>query len=258
MNEKLKKIKEDLMLEELRNFIINTGHLPYTEDFKNKEVFSFYAISYRKQFGSMSEAIKKCGAQQYLQDPSTRKPKMTSKETLYKRNLISGKIRIILKKNKHASYEDLERTFGKVTRSITVTYYKIFKEMFNESGKLRKTIRKNTVNSIRYRVHEYFKKHRNHTIYDAAKDLNLSWNQVYSAIRHIRLKDKTITYRKPDSQKRERGRALKIRNYIKKYPKKTLKECAKATKSSYSYVAYIACIGRKTGKLPKKQNHKIS
>ena len=56
--------------------------------------------------------------------------------TKYNLNLKTGKIRALLYKNPNAGLKDLQNLFGNVTRSIRVTYYKTYKEIYGKPGSL--------------------------------------------------------------------------------------------------------------------------
>ena len=171
--------------------------------------------------------------------------------TKYERNLMTGKIRRLLDKNPNAGYTELKKIFGKVTRSIIVTFYKVYQDMFNRSGHLNRP-RQYTArpNSIREKVVKYFKKHPQNTTLDAVKDLKLSWSQVHSAIYNLSLSGRTITYRRMTGKDREHGKALQIRDYFKMNPTANTQECAENLGINPQYVSFIVCRARQSGKLP--------
>ena len=172
----------------------------------------------------------------------------------YNRNLITGKIHRLLDKNPQAGYAELEKMFGKVTRSIIVTYYSVYKDMFNKSGHLRKPKQYKTApNTIRSKVVAYFAEHPNNTTKEAANALNMSWNQIHNALYTLKIAGRIIPYRRLTGIDKERGKALQIRNYFKMNPNASVQECAKDLEISSQYVSFIAYKARQTGKLPKNE-----
>ena len=164
---------------------------------------------------------------------------------------MTEKIRRLLDKNPKAGYAELKKMFGTVTRSIIVTYYYVYKEMFNRSGHLKKrTTYKKTPGTIRARIREYFAKHPTHTILDAAKELEMTWTQVHNALYSMQAAGKPVSYHRMTSQEKEHGKALQIRNYFKENPTASTKECAQALSINPQYVSYIAYAARRAGKLP--------
>ena len=174
--------------------------------------------------------------------------------TKYSRNLMTEKIRRLLDKNSEAGYAELKKMFGTVTRSIIVTYYSVYKDMFNRSGHLkkRKTYKKSP-DTIRAKVRAYFAKHPTHTIIDATKELEMSWTQIHNALYSLQAIGRPVPYHRMTSQERERGKALQIRNYFKENPEATTRECAQALSLNPQYVSYIVYAARKSGKLPSNE-----
>ena len=174
--------------------------------------------------------------------------------TKYKRNLMTEKIRRLLNKNPDAGYDELKKMFGTVTRSIVVTYYAVYKDMFNKSGHLRKPKQyKAAPNTIRSKVVAYFMEHPNSTTIEAAEALNMSWNQVHNALYTLKIAGRIVPYRQLTGKDKERGKALQIRNYFKMNPNASVQECAKDLEISPQYVSFIAYKARQTGKLPKNE-----
>jgi len=163
----------------------------------------------------------------------------------YGDNLIAGKIRRLLDKDPNAGYSELYRVFGYMNRSIRVTYYRIYQRMFNKSGSLRQKIIRSA--PIRDKVLKYFKEHPDHTIVDGAHALDMSEKRVYNTLYNASVNGFKVTFKKrlPYNDK---SYANQIRNYMKKHPKATSKECAKAIGIDTSYVSLVQYRDRKNAK----------
>jgi len=158
----------------------------------------------------------------------------------YNRNLITGKIRRLLDKNPEAGYAELEEMFGKVTRSIIVTFYDVYKDMYNRSGHLKRLKKyKARPDTIRAKTQEYFAEHPDHTIQQASDALGMSWIKIHNAIYGLQVIGHPVSYHRVDNERRERGKALQIRAYFKTHPDATSRECAEAIGVKTSYVSLI-------------------
>ena len=164
-------------------------------------------------------------------------------KTSYSDNLISGKIRQLLRKNPKAGYDELFRMFGYVSRSIRITYYKIYKEMFNKPGSLRRKISRPA--PIRDKVVEYFTKHPDHTITDGARTLNMSEIRVYNTLYNASIDGFKVTFKKRLNKKNGINISEEVRKYMKKHPKATSRECAKAIGAKTNYVSLVRYRNRK-------------
>ena len=152
-------------------------------------------------------------------------------------NLVSGKIRQMLHKNPDAGYEELKAQFGTITRSIRVTYYRIHKEMFQNPGSLKRPSYKSA--PIRTKIIQYFTEHPNHTIVEAAKNLNMGRYRVYHIVYNARLKGIPVSFRKMSRSETRVSIAKAIRVYMAEHPNATSKECAEAVGAKTSYVSLI-------------------
>ncbi len=164
-------------------------------------------------------------------------------KTTYNNNLISGKIRQLLRKNPQAGYKELFDMFGYVNRSIRVTYYRTYKEMFNKSGSLRRKISRPA--PIRNKVLEYFTKHPNHTIIDGARALNMTESRVYNTLYNASVDGFEVTFKKRINTKNGINISEEIRKYMKNHPNATSKECAKAIGTKINYVSLVRYRDRK-------------
>lgn len=169
----------------------------------------------------------------------------------YNRNLMTGKIRQLLDKNPDAGYTELEEMFGKVTRSIIVTFYDVYKDMYNRSGHLNRPKQyKAKPDTIRAKVQEYFAKHPDHTIQQAADTLGIPWIKIHNAAYGLQVIGHPVSYHRVENKERERGKALQIREYFKTHPDTCTSECARALNIAPEYVSFIVFAARRQGKLP--------
>ena len=120
-----RKKREAVMLQEIRDFFRTYNRVPTYKDFNSSYFFTYTYFTYRNWFKSFENAIKKANINEKY---------MTS----YNRNLISGKIRTLLRKKPDAGRKELEEVFGNLTRSIQVMYYRLHLELLGKSGSLRK------------------------------------------------------------------------------------------------------------------------
>ena len=164
--------------------------------------------------------------------------KMNREKAKYNQNLITGKIRRLLKKNPDAGYEELKKLFNREPdHSLRVTFYKIHKEMFGDCGSLRRTIKKPA--PIRDKVTAYFMKHPDHTVSEAAKALQLRQKCVYAVIYNARRIGNLIPFKKRICGMPDTSIAKDIREYMAAHPGITSRECANALGVQTDYVSLI-------------------
>ena len=167
---------------------------------------------------------------------------------------MAGKIRHMLNKNPDAGYVELKEMFGKVTRSIIVTFYDVYKEIYNRSGHLKRPKKykeyKAKPNTIRAKVREYFTKYPGHTIQQAADTLGIPWMKIHNAVYGLQVIGHPVSYHRVENKERERGKALQIREYFKTHPDTCTSECARALNIPPQYVSFIVFAARRQGKLP--------
>ena len=164
---------------------------------------------------------------------------------------MTGKIRHLLDKNPDAGYAELEEMFGKVTRSIIVTFYDVYKDMYNRSGHLNRPKQyKAKPDTIRAIAQEYFAEHPDHTIQQAVDALGIPWVKIHNAVYGLQAIGHPVSYHRIENEERERGKALQIREYFKAHPDTCTSECARALDIAPEYVSFIVHAARRQGKLP--------
>ena len=152
-------------------------------------------------------------------------------------NLATDRIRHLLQKHSEAGYEDVEKLFGKMTRSVRVTFYRIHKEMFGDSGSLKRPYAKPAPK--RNKVVSYFKKYPDHTLDDAAKALHYRRDRIYALLYDAIQRGEAVTFQKKTPGTADTCLSAAIREYFVKHPDATSKECAGVTGSSVSYVSLV-------------------
>jgi hypothetical protein len=168
---------------------------------------------------------------------------MSREKQKYNKNLITGKIRNLLRKNPHAGYDEIWNLFHYVDRSIRVTYYRIYKEMFGSSGSLQHKEEKER--PVLKKIISYFSKHPDHTIKDAMKNLNMTRNQISGAIYRAKKINIDISYCKEMPNPVLHSMSYKIREYFMKHPYATSKECHQETGIETKYISLIRYRDRK-------------
>ena len=163
----------------------------------------------------------------------------------YNPNLLSGKIRRLLKRNPNAGYEDLKKVCKRVDHSIRVMYYNIHKEMYGNPGTLKRNIKKPA--PLRDQVRAYFDRYPNHTIDEAAKAMSMTRHRVYGAIYSAKHTESPIPFRKKHRGTTEISVSKSIREYFVKHPKATTKTCARALGAKPEYVSLIIYRARRDG-----------
>lgn len=236
MKESNKQQIRKKMLQELYDFIRQKKRLPKMKECNDKRYFSYGYGSYRRIFGSWQSALKQCGI-----DTLPKRKRSLRKETLYNRNLMSGKIRTLLRKDPDATKEDLEKTCGAMSRSIIVTYYRIYRELYNKTGSFRK--------AEYTKLASYLAKHPDHTINDIAEAFHKSTFWAHKRIHELQEAGVSVSYRLPPRKNMERGKALQIRQYFIEHPTASLQECANFVGVTKQYVSSIKWSAKKSGKL---------
>ena len=130
------KAIEDKMLKEFYDFVVKNKRPPSIKEFDDKYLFTYGYGSYRRRFCNLETIIQKTGTEKYILQPPVNMKRLP---TSYSKNLHTWKIRFLLYKNPNAGIKELTEMFGtgNVTRSIRVTYYKLYKEIYGKKGSLR-------------------------------------------------------------------------------------------------------------------------
>lgn len=167
--------------------------------------------------------------------------------TNYNKNLKTGKIRLLLKKNPNAGYNELKEILGKIDRSARNIYYQLHKEMFGTSGSLKNTNIQRKLSTKTLKIINYFKNNPNATIDDASQALHYRRHIIYGTITRLIKKGENITYNKKRRKRKESGKSLKICQYFKTNPEATAEQCSKDTKINKNYIIQTLYRKRKEG-----------
>lgn len=171
--------------------------------------------------------------------------KNIKKKNITVKDTMVGKIRKILIENKNAGLNDLKKVFGKITRSIIVTFYKESKEMYGDSNSLKKD-RYTKVELAK----EYFKNNPESTLRQACLDLGCNYGNIGSYLLRIRKGGETVAYKRNYHNKGKLyGKTKQIYEFFKKYPVAKTVECAKQTGINVDYVSNRRSVLRKKGML---------
>ena len=234
--ERLLQMKREQMLQDIKAFIEKFSRVPRVSDFKNPEYFTYSYSAYNRIFGGKNLAIATILPE--VQHIIKSLPKRVCSPYKPNLNLMSGKIHNLLTQNPNAGYNELKEMFGTVTRSIRVTYYNTYKEMFQKPGSLR--YKKRDLGIKTKAVIQYFQQYPDRTIADAARDLNYKYSSILHGIYKARCRGISINFvisrqskYNPDSI------TAKVRSYYVEHPKASSAECATFLGTSREYVSAI-------------------
>lgn len=140
MGPKKQKYRNDKMLQEFHDFVVKNKRAPKAKEITFENGFSYTYSTYRAHFDTIRNIINLSNSEKFIA-PEIIVIAQNAKRSQYSGydfNRITGQIRKLLTENPEAGYKELETMLGPLNRSIRVIYYRIYKEMFQKSGCLKK------------------------------------------------------------------------------------------------------------------------
>lgn len=144
MNEKRLHNGNEVMKKEFLDFVSKFRRAPKAKEFTYENGFSYTYGSYRRRFGTIRNMIQITDSEKFISEDILKiaEKSKRSQYSGYDNTRMAGQIRKLLMEQPNAGHKEVEALCGPLTRSVRVTYYRIYQEMFGTSGSLRKAVNK--------------------------------------------------------------------------------------------------------------------